>query len=191
MSVHPVYAWCPRRSKRASDPRQLQESRIFKEPLQGNKEKISQPILKWNSVRPSGWCQSWLFFALPAGTAPAWRRSRAHPENLCWPFLSRGGVGQSWAAAPPPGGCRFLRRRSPKPGLSPAGSPRYASRTPRDQDFCERAGRPAEPVLQLGRGRGGRWGGARARGFEWKGLDRRRRRRAGPETRTPSPPCAP
>lgn len=104
-----------------------------------------------------------MFFALPAGTAPAWRRSRAHPENLCWPFLSRGGVGQSWAAAPPPGVAVSLEGEALSLASRPRGVRGTASRTPQDQDFCERAGRPAEPVLQLGRGRGGRWGGALAR----------------------------
>lgn len=191
MSVHPVYAWCPRRSKRASDPRQLQESRIFKEPLQGNKEKISQPILKWNSVRPSGLVSELVVLRAACRDSSSLAAFPGASRELVLAFLKPGRRWAELGCGSAPGGCRFLRRRSPKPGLSPAGSPRYASRTPRDQDFCERAGRPAEPVLQLGRGRGGRWGGARARGFEWKGLDQRRRRRAGPETRTPSPPCAP
>lgn len=137
-----------------------------------------------------GWCQSWLFFALPAGTAPAWRRSRAHPENLCWPSSNRVGVGQSWAAAPPSGVAVSLEGEA----LSLASRPRGVRGTPPaplQTRTCASAGRPAEPVLQLGRGRGGRRGGARAPGFEWKGLDRRRQRRAGPETPTSPPLRAP
>lgn len=87
-----------------------------------------------------GWCQSWMFFALPVGTAPAWLRSRAaHPENLCWPSLNRGGVGQSWAAAPPPGVAVSLEGEAL--GLATRlrgvrGTP--PARTSGDQDFCER-----------------------------------------------------
>lgn len=104
-----------------------------------------------------------MFFALPVGTAPAWLRSwAAHPENLCWPSLNWGGVGQSWAAAPPPGVAVSLEGEA----LGLATRLREVRGTPPaplETRTSASAGRPAEPVLRLGRGRGGRWGGARSR----------------------------
>lgn len=102
--------------------------------------------------------------------------------------------GRRWAelgCGSTPGGCRFLRRRSPRLGHSPAGSPRYASRTHLWRSGLLRA-REDRRSLCFGSGVDGAGAGAgRARGFEWNGLDRGRQRRAGPETRTPSPPRAP